>query len=59
MRRTRFAMLNWNLSHTWEHYGNVVVYLRMKGLVPPTSLQKSVGNYLVLAISASEVRRFT
>ena len=35
--RTRFAMLNWNLWHTWEHYGNVVVYLRMKGLVPPTS----------------------
>lgn len=34
---TRFAMLNWNLWHTWEHYGNVVVYLRMKGLVPPTS----------------------
>jgi hypothetical protein len=23
--------------HTWEHYGNVVVYLRMKGLVPPFS----------------------
>lgn len=35
--RTRFAMLNWNLWHTWEHYGNAVVYLRMKGLVPPTS----------------------
>lgn len=35
--RTRFGMLNWNLWHTWEHYGNVVVYLRMKGLVPPTS----------------------
>ena len=35
--RTRFAMLNWNLWHTWEHYGNVVVYLRMKSLVPPTS----------------------
>ena len=33
--RTRFAMLNWNLWHTWEHYGNVVVYLRLKGLVPP------------------------
>jgi len=33
MTRTRFAMLNWNLWHTWEHYGNVVVYLRMKGLV--------------------------
>lgn len=37
MGRTRFEMLNWNLWHTWEHYGNVVVYLRMKGLVPPTS----------------------
>jgi uncharacterized damage-inducible protein DinB len=37
MVRTRFAMLNWNLWHTWEHYGNVVVYLRMKGLVPPSS----------------------
>jgi uncharacterized damage-inducible protein DinB len=35
--RTRFALLNWNLWHTWEHYGNVVVYLRMKGLVPPSS----------------------
>jgi hypothetical protein len=35
--RTRFAMLNWNLWHTWEHYGNVVVYLRVKGLVPPSS----------------------
>ena len=35
--RTRFGMLNWNLWHTWEHYGNVVVYLRLKGLVPPSS----------------------
>jgi hypothetical protein len=35
--RTKFGQLNWNLWHTWEHYGNVVVYLRMKGLVPPSS----------------------
>jgi len=35
--RNRFGMLNWNLWHTWEHYGNIVVYLRMKGLVPPSS----------------------
>jgi uncharacterized damage-inducible protein DinB len=35
--RTRFGMLNWNLWHTWEHYGNMVVYLRLKGLVPPSS----------------------
>ena len=38
--RTKFAMLNWNLWHTWEHYGNVVVYLRIKGLVPPSSEKK-------------------
>jgi uncharacterized damage-inducible protein DinB len=37
---TSFAMLNWNLWHTWEHYGNVIVYLRMKGLVPPSSEPK-------------------
>jgi len=35
--KTNFEMLNWNLWHTWEHYGNIVVYLRMKGIVPPTS----------------------
>jgi uncharacterized damage-inducible protein DinB len=35
--RSRFSMLNWNLWHTWEHYGNIVVYLRIKGLVPPSS----------------------
>ena len=35
--RNKFSMLNWNLWHTWEHYGNVVAYLRMKGLVPPSS----------------------
>lgn len=37
MTMDKFEMLNWNLWHTWEHYGNVVVYLRMNGLVPPTS----------------------
>jgi uncharacterized damage-inducible protein DinB len=35
--RSKFGTLNWNLWHTWEHYGNIVVYLRMNGLVPPTS----------------------
>ena len=36
-QRTRFGMLNWNMWHTWEHYGNIVVYLRINGLVPPSS----------------------
>ena len=35
--RTRFGMLDWNLWHTWEHYGNIVVYLRLNHLVPPSS----------------------
>jgi uncharacterized damage-inducible protein DinB len=35
--KTKFAMLNWNTWHTWEHYGNAVVYLRLNGLVPPSS----------------------
>jgi uncharacterized damage-inducible protein DinB len=26
-----------NASHDWEHYGNIVTYLRIKGLVPPSS----------------------
>jgi uncharacterized damage-inducible protein DinB len=26
-----------NTSHNNEHYGNMVTYLRMKGLVPPSS----------------------
>jgi uncharacterized damage-inducible protein DinB len=36
-KRTKFSMLNWNVWHTWEHYGNIVVYLRVKGIVPPSS----------------------
>jgi uncharacterized damage-inducible protein DinB len=39
--RNRFSMLNWNLWHTWEHYGNIIVYLRMKHLVPPSSERTS------------------
>jgi hypothetical protein len=37
-QRTRFGMLNWNMWHTWEHYGNIVVYLRINGLTPPSSM---------------------
>jgi uncharacterized damage-inducible protein DinB len=38
--RPKLSMLNWNTWHTWEHYGNVVVYMRLKGLVPPSSETK-------------------
>jgi uncharacterized damage-inducible protein DinB len=26
-----------NAAHDWEHYGNIVTYLRLKGMVPPSS----------------------
>jgi hypothetical protein len=32
-----FANLLVNLTHDNEHYGNLVTYMRMKGIVPPSS----------------------
>jgi uncharacterized damage-inducible protein DinB len=32
-----FATLLLNVTHDSEHYGNLVTYLRMKGIVPPSS----------------------
>ena len=34
---TRLGMLVLNVSHDFEHYGNMVTYLRIKGMVPPSS----------------------
>jgi uncharacterized damage-inducible protein DinB len=31
------ALLFRNISHTNEHYGNLVTYMRIKGLVPPST----------------------
>jgi uncharacterized damage-inducible protein DinB len=39
--RNRLGVLWFNASHNLEHYGNLVVYMRMKGIVPPSSEQKS------------------
>lgn len=33
----KLSLLSLNTAHTDEHYGNMVTYLRMKGVVPPTS----------------------
>lgn len=35
--QTRMAILTFNTAHTMEHYGNIVTYMRLKGLVPPSS----------------------
>lgn len=34
---TRLQVLNFNVAHNWEHYGNLVVYFRANGIVPPSS----------------------
>jgi uncharacterized damage-inducible protein DinB len=36
----RLSVLSLNTAHTDEHYGNMVTYLRLKGIVPPTSENK-------------------
>ena len=33
----KLTLFSLNTAHTDEHYGNMVTYLRMKGIVPPTS----------------------
>ena len=34
---TRALTLMYNTTHNNEHYGNVVLYLRLKGIVPPST----------------------
>jgi uncharacterized damage-inducible protein DinB len=36
---TRISVMDFNAAHTMEHYGNLVTYMRLKGIVPPTSKQ--------------------
>jgi uncharacterized damage-inducible protein DinB len=36
-RDTLFGSALMNVTHDSEHYGNLVTYLRMKGIVPPSS----------------------
>jgi len=34
---TKLSVLAFNTAHTYEHYGNLVTYLRVNGVVPPSS----------------------
>lgn len=36
-KQTKMWALALNAAHTGEHYGNIVTYLRMNGMVPPSS----------------------
>lgn len=33
------AAMTMNATHEWEHYGNLVTYMRINGMVPPSSRQ--------------------
>ena len=34
---TKLGALDFNIAHTYEHYGNLVTYMRLKNIVPPSS----------------------
>ena len=36
-KHPRVTVLFFNSAHAWEHYGNLVTYMRLKGIVPPSS----------------------
>jgi uncharacterized damage-inducible protein DinB len=36
-RATRIGIMDFNITHTMEHYGNLVTYMRIKNIVPPSS----------------------
>ena len=40
MATTKSHLLMFNVAHDNEHYGNIVTYMRLKGLVPPSSEQQ-------------------
>jgi uncharacterized damage-inducible protein DinB len=40
-RRSKLGTLIYNTSHINEHYGNIVTYMRLNGMVPPSSQPKT------------------
>jgi uncharacterized damage-inducible protein DinB len=36
-KQTSLSALLLDITHNWEHYGNIVTYMRMNGHVPPSS----------------------
>lgn len=37
MKQNFAGVLTMNAAHNYEHYGNLVTYMRIKGMVPPSS----------------------
>jgi uncharacterized damage-inducible protein DinB len=40
MEMPKLSVFEFNTHHNSEHYGNIVTYMRLKGLVPPSSEQQ-------------------
>jgi uncharacterized damage-inducible protein DinB len=38
-KMAKLMVLAMSSSHAWEHYGNLVTYMRLKDIVPPSSEQ--------------------
>jgi uncharacterized damage-inducible protein DinB len=36
-KMSMLGLMDFNTAHTMEHYGNLVTYMRLKGIVPPSS----------------------
>jgi len=41
MPATRLGIMDFNVAHNMEHYGNLVTYMRLKGIVPPSSAPRT------------------
>jgi uncharacterized damage-inducible protein DinB len=37
LKSSRLGIMDFNIAHTFEHYGNLVTYMRLKNIVPPSS----------------------
>ncbi len=37
MSMPRLTLLSFNMAHNYEHYGNIVTYMRLNKMVPPSS----------------------
>ena len=42
--RAKLSVLYMNVGHANEHYGNIVTYMRLKGIVPPSSEPRSAAS---------------
>jgi hypothetical protein len=42
--KTRLSLAAFSCSHAWDHYGQMVAYLRLNGIVPPASVGQPPAN---------------